>query len=430
MENEIRIDKLKNGAFFVRKHMPFLRTVTLGIGVNVGSVNERAENSGISHLIEHTVFKRTKRFDGYQLKKEIEAVGGALNAFTSKEYTLFYARVPDFAAIKAFDVLYDLVSAPLFLGEDVEMEKKVVLEEIAMYEDDPVDLASTNLLKAMWGENDPYGRPIIGNADIVSKLQASDLKNYHSLHYVPNKMLLAAVGNIKQEESEYFAERMESLGKAEEKIDLVSFSPTRNEIKNVIVTKRDLKQVSVSMAVPTVKKSDVRSYSLAVMSTILGGGMSSVLFEEIREKRGLVYSISASNQSNKFGGYFSIEFSTLPKKVFDALNGIKRVLEDFPKKMHDYIEYGKKRLEGRLLTSSESTFSTMFMMVDDRFTLSKVRSLEEITNSLERVNEKELLKAFEELLCTKWTVSVVGPDGKYVKELQKYEFEVKRNVSS
>ncbi len=427
-ENDILVDKLENGAFFIGKRLPFLRTVALSIGVNVGSVNERNENSGISHLIEHTVFKRTENFDGYHLKKEIEAVGGALNAFTSKEYTLFYARVPDFAISNAVDVLYDLVNAPLFLEEDVEMEKKVVLEEIAMYEDDPTDLANTNLLKALWGEDDPYGRSIIGTANVVSKLRANDLKNYHAVHYVPNKMLFSLVGNFQQRDVDKFTEKIAFL--ASQEGERITFSPRRKDIKNVVSTKRDLKQVSVSMAVPTVKKSDKRNYPLALVSTILGGGMSSILFEEIREKRGLVYSIACSNQSNKFGGYFSIEFSTLPQKLFDALEGVRKVLEEFPKNVKNYVEYGKKRLEGRLLTSSESTFSTMFMMVDDLFTISRVRNLNEITNSLESVNTQELLEVFEDLLCTQWTISAVGPVGEYAKELQKYKFEVKRDASS
>ncbi len=428
MENELLKKKLKNGSQIMGKNMPFLRTVTLGIGVNVGSVNEKVENSGIAHLIEHAVFKRTKNFDGSLLKKTIETVGGTLNAFTSKEYTLFYAKVPDFASNEAFDVIYDLVSAPLFLEKDVEMEKNVVLEEIAMYEDDPSDLANTNLLKALWGEEEPYGRPIIGNVKSVKNLHAKDLKEFHRIHYIPSNMVLSVVGNLDACDMKTFVHKMEKLDGHEKRASLNK--PTNKKATNVVITKRDLKQVSISLAVPTVEKSDPKNYALAVIATILGGGMSAMLFEELREKNGLVYSISSSNQSNKLGGYFSIDLSTSAQKVFEALKGIKKVLSDFPNVIRSYMNYGKKRLEGKLLTSTESTFSTMLMMLDDQFTLGKTRSIEEIIHLLDRLDEKEILNTFNELLCKRWTLSAVGPDGEYVEELKKYEFEVKCDVGN
>ncbi|WP_456398966.1 M16 family metallopeptidase [Mesoaciditoga sp.] len=422
MKSDFHSEELKNGSKLLTKDIPFFRTVTLGIGVNVGAADEVEENSGISHLIEHCVFKRTKNFDGYTLKKKIESVGGTLNAFTSREYTLFYAKVPDFASEDAFNVIYDLVSAPLFLEEDVEMEKNVVLEEIAMYEDDPMDLASTNLLKALWGEDSPYGRPIIGKVETVKNLHSQDLKKFHSLHYVPFKMTLSILGNLEACNIGEFVQRMEKL--QDSKAMETKSHPKSAKALNVVTTKRDLKQVNVSLAVPTVEKSDPRNYPLAIIATILGGGMSSMLFEEVREKSGLVYSISSSNQSNRLSGYFSIDFSTSPQKIFEAVDKIKNVLSNFPKKVHNYMDYGKKRLEGKLLTSTESTFSTMLMMIDDQFTLSRVRKLEETIKFLKEVKESDILKAFEEFFCKKWTLSAVGPEGNYVEGLKKHEFEV------
>ncbi len=423
MESDLFIRSLENGSKIIGKDMPFLRTVTLGIGVNVGSVNESSENSGISHLIEHAVFKRTKNFDGSTLKKTIESVGGTLNAFTSREYTLFYAKVPDFASREAFNVIHDLVSAPLFLEDDVEMEKNVVLEEIAMYEDDPMDLAGTNLLKMLWGENEPYGRPIIGNAESVRKLRAEDLKRYHQAHYVPSRMILSIVGNMEACDIDMFTQKMGDLTRVEAKHLILD--PKSQKPANKVVTKRDLKQVSISLAVPTVEKSNPKNYPLAIIATILGGGMSSMLFEEIREKSGLVYSISTSNQSNKMSGYFSIDLSTSPHKVLEAMEGIKKVLSDFPKNVHSYLDYGKKRLEGKLLTSTESTFSTMLMMTDDQFTLGRTRKIEEMIDLLNRVDEKDILDTFQELLCKRWTLSAVGPNDEYAEKLKEYKFEVK-----
>ena len=423
MTNDISFENRPNGSKIVSRDMPFLRTVTLGIAVNVGSVNENANNSGISHLIEHSVFKGTKNFNSYELKKAIEYVGGTLNAFTSREYTLFYAKVPDFAYQQAFNVLYDLVSAPTFPEKEIELEKSVVLEEIAMYEDDPGDLASTNLLKALWGESEAYGRPIIGKIETVKNLHVEEIENYYKEHYVSQNVLLSVVGNLKACDMEFLKNKMDSLENGKD--DKFLKRPKSKPATNVIVEKRDLKQVSVSLAIPTVAKPEPQNYPLAIMSTILGGGMSSLLFEEIREKSGLVYSISSSNQSNKLGGYFTIDFSTSPDKIFDALEGIKKVLSEVPIKVGSYMDYGKKRLKGKLLTSIESTFSTMLMMVDDQFSLQKIRGIDEMIRFVEKVSCDDILKTFSDFFCKKWTLSAVGPQHTYVDKLKEYEFEVK-----
>ncbi len=423
MTNDISFENRPNGSKIVSRDMPFLRTVTFGVAVNVGSVNESPDNSGISHLIEHSVFKGTENFNSYELKKVIEYVGGTLNAFTSREYTLFYAKVPDFAYKQAFNVLYDLVSAPTFPEKEIELEKSVVLEEIAMYEDDPGDLASTNLLKALWGENEPYGRPIIGEVETVKRLHVEELENYYKEHYISQNVLLSVVGNLKACDMEFLKGKMDSLKNGKD--DKISERPRSKPATNVVVKKRDLKQVNVSLAIPTVAKLEPQNYPLAIMSTILGGGMSSLLFEEIREKLGLVYSISSSNQSNKLGGYFTIDFSTSPNKLFDALEGIKRVLSEVPTKVSSYMDYGKKRLKGKLLTSTESTFSTMLMMVDDQFTLQKIRGIDEMIHFVEKVNRDDILKTFNDFFCKKWTLSAVGPWHAQVDELKEYEFEVK-----
>ncbi len=427
MKNDISFESRPNGSKIVSRDMPFLRTVTFGMAVNVGSVNENSDNSGVSHLIEHTVFKGTKEFDGYELKKVIEYVGGTLNAFTSREYTLFYAKVPDFAYRQSFNVLYDLVSAPTFPEREIELEKGVVLEEIAMYEDDPSDLASTNLLKALWGEDESYGRPIIGNSKTVKSLCVKDIENYHEKHYISPNILLSVVGNLKVCDMGFLKEKMDSLKNGKD--DEVLERPKSKPAVNVVVEKRDLKQVNVSMAIPTVAKPEPQNYPLAIMSTILGGGMSSLLFEEIREKSGLVYSISSSNQSNRLGGYFTIDFSTSPDKLFKALDGIKKVLNEVPDKVDSYMDYGKKRLKGKLLTSTESTFSTMLMMVDDQFTLQRIRKIDEMVRFVEEVSHDDILKTFNEFFCKRWILSAVGPQHANVDKLKEYEFEVKNDGS-
>ncbi len=429
MTNDITVEKLSNDSLIVSKDMPFLRTVTFGMGVNVGAADENPQNSGISHLIEHSVFKGTKNFSGHELKRIIESVGGVLNAFTSREYTLFYAKVPDFASCQAFDVLYDLVNVPTFPEKEIEVEKGVVIEEIAMYEDDPADLSGTNLLKALWGDETPYGRTIIGKAETVKNISIDDVKKFFKDHYISSNILLSIVGNLKSCDMNYIREKIEALqtgdfkGKIEE--------PIARPPKNVVIEKRDLKQVNVSIGIKTTKKSDKRSYPLAVITTILGGGMSSVLFEKLREEYGLVYSISSSNQSNRLGGYFTIDFSTSPNRVLNALEKIRNVLnEDMTKSsfLKAHMDYGKKRLKGKLLTSTESTFSTMFMMIDDQFTLRKIRGIDRVIESIENVTYEDVVETYKDFFLGKWTLSAVGPSGTVLDKLKAYEFEVNAKV--
>ncbi|MEM0006624.1 MAG: pitrilysin family protein, partial [Ignisphaera sp.] len=194
-EERITTKKLKNGAFMVLKDVPSLRTVTIGIGVKVGSINERAEEYGIAHLIEHSVFKGTSSFTSSELKRKIEKFGGIINAFTSEEYTLFESKVPDFAVKESFDVLFELVSSPIFPEKEIESEKHVVLEEIAMYQDDPAVLSEENLLNALWGETG-YGRPIAGKAENVNKITKDQMSEFFTKHYVAENMIVVLIGNL------------------------------------------------------------------------------------------------------------------------------------------------------------------------------------------------------------------------------------------
>ncbi len=420
MVEELTTDKLENGVLMVSRNLPSLRTVTMGIGVNVGSINEDQGHSGISHFIEHAVFKGTENFGSYDLKRTIESYGGILNAFTSKEYTLFHAKVPDFAAEQAFDVLHELTVRPLFPKEEVESEKGVVIEEISMYEDDPGDLAETNLLKALWGDT-PYGRTIIGTTETVSDFGIDYIRDYFKNNYVSSRFVVAFVGNIESIDMGYVKNKMSTVNFGESEELSIEFPQKRSG--NMVVEKQDLRQVNVSLGIPTVEKSNVKNYALSLMATVLGSGMSSILFERVREKLGLVYSIFASNRPYRFGGDFSIGFSTTPKNVIKALDEIKDVLKNFKNEVGSHLDYGKKRLEGRLLMSTESTLSTMYTIFDDQFTLKRIRGIDEMVRAVKEVNEDDVRKVFDEFLKGRWTISAVGPAGTE-SILKDYEFAV------
>ncbi|WP_161848430.1 M16 family metallopeptidase [Athalassotoga saccharophila] len=407
-KERITTKRLKNGSLMVLKNIPSLRTITIGIGVKVGSVNEKEGEYGISHLIEHSVFKGTKSFASSEIKRKIEKFGGIINAFTSEEYTLFESKVPDFAAKESFDVLFELVTSPLFPEKEIESEKQVVLEEIAMYEDDPAALSEENLLNSIWG-NTEYGRPIAGKAESVKKITKDQIENFFKKHYVAGNMVTVLIGNLSAIDLDYVEEKMASIkgSKPESlKLDPHPLDPTMK-----IVEKSDLNQANGSIGIPSVPRGDRMSYVLGVISTILGSGMSSILFDRLREKLGLVYSISSSNQSHSFCGEFTINFSTSLQNTGKALNEIKKVLNELPEEISKQLEYGKKKVKGRLLMSTESTLATMYMIVDDYFTIGKIREIDEISENIDTVTEEEAITAFERYMKRKWTLSFVGPQG-------------------
>jgi predicted Zn-dependent peptidase len=420
MKKKIVTNKLNNGVLIVTKDIPFLRTLTIGIGVKVGSINEENGQFGISHLIEHSVFKGTKNFNSFDLKRAVERYGGIINAFTSEEYTIFEAKVPDFAAQEAFDVLFDLVANPLFPENEIESEKRVVLEEIAMYEDDPPTLSEENLLKSIWG-NSPYGRPISGSGESVRALNVEKIKGFFDKNYVSKNLMVVIIGNISALDLDYVEKKMNSI--KDKAVEDIKIDPETLEPSNLVVEKKDLNQVSLAIGVPTVKRADKRSYELSLISTILGSGMSSILFERIREKLGLVYSISTSHQSHRFCGEFTISFSTSIQNAKKALEEIKNVLKVLPEGLDEQFEYGKKKIAGRLLMSTESTLATMYMIFDDYFTIGQIREIEDIIGSIESIKKEDLIDDFRNFMNKKWSLSAVGPLKS--KEIsQNYEFMV------
>ncbi len=420
MKEKITKNKLDNGVLLVTKDIPSLRTITIGIGIKVGPINETEGQFGISHLVEHSVFKGTKNFTSFDLKRAVERYGGLINAFTSEEYTLFEAKVPDFASREAFDVLFDLITQPLFPEKEVEAEKRVVLEEIAMYQDDPSTLSEENLLHIIWGDS-PYGRPISGTAESVMSLDVEKIGNFFKRHYISKNFIAVIVGNLSALSMDYIEKRMNEI--EDGSIDEIELSPARIQSSNVVTEKKDLSQVSVTIGMPTVRKSDRKSYELSLLSTILGSGMSSMLFDRIREKLGLVYSISSSHQSHRFCGDFTVGFSTSIQNVKKALEETRKVIKELPEEIGKQIEYGKKKIEGRLLMSTESTLATMYMILDDYFTIGKIREVEDMIAIVEDIKKEDVIESFEKFLNGKWSLSAVGPLGTK-KILKNCEFVV------
>lgn len=227
--------------------------------------------------------------------------------------------------------------------------------------------------------------------------------------------MIVIIGNLASVDLNYIKKKMNEI--KDGRVETLHLEPTPLDPSMVIVEKKDLNQINVSMGIPTVKRSDKINYALSITSTILGSGMSSILFDRLREKLGLVYSISSSNQSHTFCGEFTINFSTSVKNLLKAIKEVKNVLNELPEEIEKQLEYGKKKVQGRLLMSTESTLATMYMMVDDYFTIGKIRGIDEITDEIEKVKKSDVFEIFDKYMKRKWILSFVGPSG--LKEILK-----------
>ncbi|NBO51315.1 MAG: insulinase family protein, partial [Actinobacteria bacterium] len=291
---------LPSGLRIVTEEEKSVRSAAFGIWVNVGSRDESNSTAGASHFLEHLLFKGTKKRSSLEISSSIEAVGGETNAFTSKEYTCFYARVIDKDLPLAVDVISDLITSSVVRAEDVEAERKVVLEEIAMRDDDPSDLIHDLFLEKYYGDT-PLGRPILGSVNSIKNMSRNTVFNYYKNRYKPEDLVVAVAGNVKHKKVVQLVE--EALSKDEfldqpKKEFKVRTSSQVKVVGRGKVTLLDKKteQAHIVYGVPGVAREDKSRFALSVLSSAIGGGMSSRLFQEIREKRGLAYSTYAYSQ--------------------------------------------------------------------------------------------------------------------------------------
>ncbi|KAB2926305.1 MAG: insulinase family protein [Bacteroidetes bacterium] len=401
---------LDNGIRVITEEIPSVRSASVGIWIDTGSRNETAENNGISHFIEHMMFKGTKKRSYLDIAQSLESVGGYMNAFTTKEHTCYYARVLDEHVENAVDVLADMVQHSLFPKKEIEKERTVVLEEIKRSEDDPDDLVHEYFDEHLFGTH-PFARPIIGTAGNIRRFTQDDLFAYTERFYVSGNMVLTVAGNVKHDRIVRLAAKY------------LTAKPKRGDRKGsfrVPKQKRSgreypkpIQQAHLLTGTLAFDVHDSLRYPGLVLNAVLGDGMSSRLFQQIREKHGLAYSVysflSLTNETGAFGIYAGTDKAT----VGDALELGYRELEKVKKTRIPPRELSraKAQLKGSMLMSLESTSNRMMRLGNGELYFGEYRPLDTIVRNIDAVTADDVIRTARRLFDTKnFTTVVVTPE--------------------
>jgi predicted Zn-dependent peptidase len=399
---------LDGGIRVITESMASVRSATMGIWADVGSSAEAREQRGISHLVEHMLFKGTQRRTAREIAETMDGVGGNLNAFTDKETTCYYAKVIDRPVPLAIDVLSDMFLRSLLDADELAKEQKVVLEEIKMYDDSPDELIHDLFAHAMWdGSN--LGDPTIGTAESVAGITRDDMSEHLRRHYGPSSVVVTAAGNV---EHEAFVDlvRQSFAGFDTACVPVQPESPRARPV--TLVRHKDIEQAHLVIGAQGLSVRDDRRYVLGVMDTILGGGMSSRLFQEVREKRGLVYSVYTYQASYREAGLIGAYAATSPENVRACTD----VIADEFARMRDELvsaselNNAKEHIKGALTLSLESTSSRMMRLGRNEFALGRDVSPEEVETRVDAVTAEEIQALACELLSeAELGLCVIGP---------------------
>jgi predicted Zn-dependent peptidase len=416
-----------SGLRIVTEEVPSVRSAAVGIWVNVGSRDEAPATAGASHFLEHLLFKGTTSRTALEISSSIESVGGEMNAFTSKEYTCFYARVIDTDLPMAIDVVSDLITSSIVTALDVDAERKVVLEEIAMRDDDPSDLVHDLFSDTYYGDT-RIGRPILGTVDSINGMSRSTVFNYYKKKYLPQDLVVAVAGNIKHKKVVAMVEQALSRDNF---LDVLAAPVIRPNIpvkntkqQSVGLLYKKSEQAHMFYGMEGVARADERRFAMGVLSAALGGGMSSRLFQEIREKRGLAYSVYAYAQQFAGSGVLGFYAGCNPTKAIEVVEIIRSVLSDVADNgmTHEEIERAKGAVRGSLVLSQEDTGSRMSRIGKNEIVYGQVMDFDDILKAISRVSAEDIREIASEFLVKTPTLALVGPfknESKFEKVLQK-----------
>lgn len=398
----------ENGVHVLTEEIPHVRSLALGFWVDTGSRDEPDELAGVSHFIEHLLFKGTKKRTARQIAEALDAVGGQLNAFTTKEYTCYYARVTDEHFDLALDVLSDMVFAPLFKAEDIDRERNVILEEIKMYEDTPDELVHDVFATTIW-QGHSLGRPIIGNARVIGDLSREEIVAYYQKNYNPQNLIVAAAGNINHREV------VEKLAKAIGEFggQAAARENTRPVPHSVVnCRQKETEQIHLCLGAPGLPLDDAQIYVLQVINTILGGGLSSRLFQEIRESRGLAYSVYSYHSSYRDTGLFCVYAGLSKNNVAKVMELVFREIRDIQKNgvSAEELRRAKEQMRGNLFLSLENVSTRMSRLAKSQLYLGKVVSPEEVVEKINGVTEEQVREVACRMLDPQaFAIASVGP---------------------
>jgi predicted Zn-dependent peptidase len=408
----IRRTVLPGGLRVVTEFVPSVRSASVGLWVNVGSRDEGATVAGAAHFLEHLLFKATPRRTAVEIAQAVDAVGGELNAFTAKEHTCYYAHVLDDDLEMAVDMVADVVLNGVCASADVELERDVVLEEIAMRDDDPEDTLGDEFLSAMFGDH-PVGRPVIGSVESVSAMTRSQLRSFHIRRYVPERMVLAVAGNIDHAHvvalaREYFGARL---------IKGRTLLPPRKGAGRLVgspaltLINRDSEQTHLTLGVRVPGRNWEHRWALMVLNTAVGGGLSSRLFQQIRETRGLAYSVYSAIDTFCDSGAFSVYAGCLPERFGEVVRLTAEVLEEVARDGITDAEcrIAKGSLRGGLLLGLEDSASRMNRLGRSELNYGRYRSVAATLRSIEGVTTDEVNAVARTVLSGRFGAAVLGP---------------------
>jgi predicted Zn-dependent peptidase len=400
---------LPNGLIVITEPMPHVRSVSVGIWINNGSRREATAENGTAHFLEHMVFKGTERRSAEAIAREMDSVGGMLDAFTSKEQICFNAKVLDEHLPVAFDVLADLILRPKLDAGDVKKEQQVVLEEIKMDSDNPEYLLHDLFTRGFWPEH-ALGRPILGTPETVRNFSREGIRSRFQKWFAPDHIIVTAAGNATHEEVLALAEKefggLKPSGEPEPEAVPTTAAPIQ------VQSKRDLEQVHLCIGVPSIPLADERRFAVAVLNNLLGGGMSSRLFQNIREKHGLAYAVFSELTPYSDAGMLSVYAGTAKETVAQVLDmtiAEFRAMKESPVTEEELLR-GKNHLKGSLMLSLESTSSRMSNLARQELYFHRFTTMDEILASIDAVTGEQVQSLAQDFFQTDLiSAAVLGP---------------------
>ena len=404
---------LDGGERIVTERVRSVRSVALGIWIGAGSRDETAERAGISHFIEHLLFKGSSRYSGVQIAQVFDGLGGELNAATAKEYTVLYARVLDAHLESALDVMSDMLLAPTFDADELNSEREVVLEEIAMYEDSFHDLAHDLIAGAVFSDH-PLGRPVIGTSAAVNAIDAAMVRDYHANRYVGPNIVIAAAGNLEHEPLVHaIQQRFEAYTKVPDPSAGVRPVWVGESSPQTVFQAKASEQYHVCLAGLGLQRSDRRRFAASLLDSMLGGSASSRLFQEIRERRGMAYSVYTFGSQYADTGMVGVYVGTREDNLAECM----RITADQLVRMgqgefaDDELQRSKENLKGRIMLSMESTSNRASRLGKSVLTDTELLSLDRICAEIDSVEPEAVASLARQLFAPdRLSVSGVGPD--------------------
>ncbi len=399
---------LPNGLRIVTEHVPYVRSASIGVWIDVGGRHERADERGITHFIEHMLFKGTERRTAKDIASEIESVGGSLNAFTDKEYTCYYARALAEHAPLVLDVLSDMILNSTLDRDEFAREQNVVVEEIKRYEDTPDDIVHDLFARAVWHSH-PLGRPIVGTVRSVSSLTVEGVRRFLATHYAPGRMVVAAAGNVTHRSIVRLVDKY--MGRIPAR---PSPCHTRRPVSRGTHVRRSKRSEQVHFCIggPTYAQTDDRRYPLTILDMVLGGNMSSRLFQEVREKRGLVYAIGSYTTAFRDCGLLTVYGGTSPGTLQEVLDVTHQEMERIRSNglMPDEIERAKTQIRGALVIGLENMSSRMMRLGKSTLYHGRVIPLREIEAAVNGVTPDDILEVAQDTLDPeRLSFAAIGP---------------------